>query len=140
MDAAMILPVFILSVVLILSLMNEATEESRLYKSLCERVNRRSTVLDMAETDIPYLTVSDSTDTRHVSRTVFYRPFWGESDWSEDEYALVCIYPREGVKYHQKYCSTVQNNKNYEVVTRKEAVEMGYLPCKLCYGGPDYFR
>lgn len=139
-DAALVLPIFILAVLLIFSLIREAAEESRLYKDLCTAAGKPAVLSLYAEANVDYLTKSGKTDTYDIQRTVYYRPFCGESEDSEYAYSLVCIYPKAGIKYHRKRCSTVENNSNYVTVTLKEAEEAGYLPCKLCYGGPDYFK
>ncbi len=139
-DAAMVLPVLILAVVLILSLMKESQEESRLYRDLCQKANDTSYVAELVDTDLPFLFTSGKTDTYHFRRTLFYRPFWGESEIDAEQFSLVCVFPKSGVKYHRKNCSTVENNNNYEVLTLKEAEDRGYLPCKLCFDGPDYFK
>lgn len=138
-EAAVTLPVFIISMVLLFSLISQASAEDRLYKKLAEEANFFSAAIAPGEADIPFLLAMGATGKNNVTRMLLYRPFVGESYDFGEEY--VYIYPKSGKRYHVIGCSTIDNNGNYEKVSLSEAEERGFSPCRLCCnGGIDYFK
>lgn len=141
MDAAVCMPVFILSFVLILSLIYQASDEDEIFLKLTKRANAAFAVVGAADMDVPYLVAMDSTKKNNVVISLYYRPFVGESAESRERNMTVYVYPNYGIRFHVKGCSTVDNNSGYERMTKSEAQERGYTPCLLCCpDGIDYFK
>ena len=140
-DAAISLPIFVLSFALIFSLIFQAKSEDDLYKKLASEANAGFAIVGAMDVDVPYLVVFGKTEKNDVRKTLYYRPFVGESKESKDANTTVYVYPNAGIRYHIRNCSTLDNNKNYEKMTKKQAVEKGYTACLLCCSdGPDYFK
>ncbi len=52
--------------------------------------------------------------------------------------ATVCIYGESSTVYHRNSCACI--SKNYECVTKEDAISRGYTECRLCSptSGTDY--
>lgn len=57
-----------------------------------------------------------------------------EAKVSEPVGEIVFIAPYSGTKYHRsENCRSLKKARSVESLTRSEAVEQGYDPCKICY-------
>ena len=140
-DASLALPVFILSIALLLSLIYEAGEEDALYKKLAKDANAASAVLGTVDIEVPFMIAIGKTKTRGIERELYYRPFYGESAEVRNHDITVYIFPKYGKKYHIAGCSTMERNPSFRAVPRSQAVSMGYTECHLCgLGWTDYFK
>jgi len=140
-DATLTLPIFILSMVLIINCILQCAYEAKLYKELCEDISLMSVFQSDAYSLKDYSVLSGVTSKFGVYINVYYRPFLGDLTDENSDYENVYIFKKSGKKYHYPGCSTMDYNANYTVVTKVEALSNGYDACKLCSpGGKDYFK
>lgn len=138
-EAACCLPVFIISICMLLSLINQAGAEQA---SFAKMVSRAKTQVDLIaasglniNTDV--LLQVDAPG-NGVLLKVVYRPFVGESKSiaSEDD-EPVYIFPKRGIRYHRDGCSTMKSGESEVILTK--TVRRKYKACRLCKPGslPD---
>ena len=140
-DASISLPVFILSFALLLSLIYEAAEEDALYRDLARELNIASSAAGAANIEVPFMVAIGKTKTRGINRSLYYRPFSGESAEVRQRDTTVYIFPRSGTRYHVAGCSTMDRHDGYVSISKQEAISLGYTECRLCgFGGRDYFK
>ena len=148
-DAAIIIPVFILAFAALLSLINLAGYEAKAYASMMESESAACKLIALSgleETPLSLTSYTDSgiridnilTDFRITQKEVLsesYRPFVGQSDGNDlSSYRTVYICPRYGTVYHTGLCwALTNNNVQYESVTKKEALSRGFTrQCGIC--------
>ena len=134
-DAACCLPVFIVSICLLLSLINQAEAEESSYAKMAGQVQTQVGLMAVAgmDTDVDYLIQFDLPGNGVVTK-LLYRPFVGESDdisGKDDE--LVYIFPKRGIRYHRYGCSTMVDGDRELVLTN--SVRNNYAACRLCKPG-----
>ena len=138
-DAACTLPVFILSVCLLISLINQANAEQDSYAKMRGRAKIQVDAIAASGLGI-------STDVlfqidwpgNGVLTKLIYRPFIGESEnIAETEDYLVYVFPKRGERYHRDGCSTMKAGDIETVLTR--SLRRKYKACQICKPGklPD---
>ena len=103
-DASVFLPLFILSFALLLSLIYEAAEEDALYKKLALVSMSGSSVIGMSGAELPFMISAGTTKSRGITRSVYYRPFCGESEEVRQRDVTVYIFTKSGTRYHRAGC------------------------------------
>lgn len=137
MDAAVCIPVFVISIGMLLGLLVQAGKEEARYIQL--------TKIAQAAMAIPAETESGEV------RVVFpagkalihlcYRPWIGAEDDGLADQEIVYIFPKSGKKYHIPGCSLIKEYpSNYEAISLSEAESRGYGACQLCVGGLHTFE
>ncbi len=138
-DAACCLPVFILSMCLLLSLINQAGAEQQAYADMADRADTQVDIIAASgldiETDILFELARPGNG---VLLKLIFRPFVGESSRiasSDDE--LVYVFPKRGIRYHRAGCGTMVNG-DIELILNS-AVRSRYSACRICKPGslPD---
>lgn len=174
-DAAVSIPVFVISIYMIISLLFQAGKEADAVLKMLRKQETSNTAMAISgifvETPIALI------DEGH---RLLFRPFCGEA--IDDSNERVYIFPKHGERYHHLGCNTLRNgdivtvlgkelrrryspcricspdklpdgaavciygenskvyhrkscaciNKNYECVTKEEAMSRGYTECRLC--------
>ncbi|MBQ4506485.1 MAG: hypothetical protein II971_04465 [Firmicutes bacterium] len=145
-DAACVLPVFILAIGMLLSLITQAGSEEKTVGGL---KTAAIAAIDVSAV-YPYeLTesekVSDGLYVDNVIRLMLpgerflkgiaFRPFVGESKQPEGADDMqVYIFPKYGVRYHIDGCYILKRETHIRVL-KSQAVADGYTPCRICLGG-----
>ena len=118
-DAACCLPVFIISICLLISLINQAGSEQAGYVKMAKRAQTQVGVLAAAGLDIEtdVLLQLDWPGNGVMSRLI-YRPFIGESKSiaDSDDY-MVYVFPKRGIRYHRDGCSTMHEGDIEVILT-----------------------
>lgn len=131
-DAACCLPVFILSVCLLISLINQAGAEQASYIKMSDRAKTQvdliaATGLDI-KTDVLFQVDWPGNG---VFTKMIYRPFIGESDRIADsDDRMVYVFPKRGARYHIEGCSTMISG-DIEVILN-DSVRRSYKSCRIC--------
>ena len=131
-DAACTLPVFIISICLLLSLINQAGAEETAFKNMASRAQTQVGVIAASgldiDTDVLFQTERPGSG---VLLRLVYRPFCGESKSIADENdELVYVFPKRGVRYHRAGCSTMVDGDRELILTN--AVRKTYKACRIC--------
>ena len=131
-DAACTLPVFIISICLLLSLINQAGAEETAFKNMASRAQTQVGVIAASgldiDTDVLFQTERPGNG---VLLRLVYRPFCGESKSIADENdELVYVFPKRGVRYHRAGCSTMVDGDRELILTN--AVRKTYKACRIC--------
>ncbi|MBQ9826360.1 MAG: hypothetical protein IJM61_04200 [Firmicutes bacterium] len=134
-DAACTLPVFIISICMLLALINQAGAEETAYKDMASRAKTQVDViaasgLDM-DTDVLFQTARPGNG---VLLRLVYRPFIGESRGIADEDdELVYVFPKRGIRYHRAGCGTMIDGDREVILTN--ALRREYSACRICKPG-----
>ena len=131
-DAACTLPVFIISICLLLSLINQAGAEETAFRDMAARAKTQVDVIAASgadiDTDVLFQTERPGNG---VLLKLVYRPFCGESDSIADEDdELVYVFPKRGIRYHRAGCSTMIEGDREMILTN--AVRKSYSACRIC--------
>ena len=131
-DAACTLPVFIISICLLLSLINQAGAEETAYKDMASRAKTQVDLIAASgadiQTDVLFQTARPGNG---VLLKLVYRPFCGESDSIADEDdELVYVFPKRGIRYHRAGCSTMTEGDREIILTN--TVRRMYAACRIC--------
>lgn len=126
-DAAICIPLFVISMALIIGLIIQAGKEQRAYSRLTALADAAMAVQSSGEITIP-AAAGDALI------QICYRPWIGLSD-SDEASSYVYVFPKYGERYHIQGCFTMERYpENYFPMDRKEAEEKGYSPCLVCIG------
>ena len=131
-DAACTLPIFILSICLLISLINQAGSEQQAYAKMARRAKTQVDVIAASGVDVRTdVLIQLAKPGNGVLLRMIYRPFIGESDKiaSEDD-EMVYVFPKYGVRYHVSGCSTMHDGDREIILTK--AVRRRYSACKKC--------
>ena len=138
-DAACCLPVFILSMCLLLSLINQAGAEQQAYSDMADRADTQVDIIAASgigiETDVLFQLARPGNG---VLLKLIYRPFIGESSRiAESDDELVYVFPKRGIRYHRAGCGTMING-DIELILNP-SVRSRYSACRICKPGslPD---
>ena len=131
-DAACCLPVFILSMCLLLSLINQAGAEQQAYSDMADRADTQVDIIAASgigiETDVLFQLERPGNG---VLLKLIYRPFIGESSRiAESDDELVYVFPKRGIRYHRAGCGTMING-DIELILNP-SVRSRYSPCRIC--------
>ena len=133
------MPVFILTVCLLISLINQAGAEQASYAKMRSRAKVQVDAIAAAglsiDTDV---LLQVDWPGNGVMTKLIYRPFSGESKSIADtEEYLVYVFPKRGERYHREGCSTMKAGDVEVILTR--AVRRRYKACQICKPGslPD---
>ena len=131
-DAACCLPVFILSMCLLLSLINQAGSEQQAYADMADRADTQVDLIAASgldiETDVLFQLARPGNG---VLLKLIYRPFIGESSRiAESDDELVYIFPKRGIRYHRAGCGTMVNG-DIEIILNP-SVRSRYKACLIC--------
>ena len=134
-DAACTLPVFIISICLLLSLINQAGAEETAFRDMASRAKTQVDLIAASgldfETDVLFQTARPGNG---VLLKLVYRPFCGESRKIADEDdELVYVFPKRGIRYHKAGCSTMVEGDREIILTN--AVRRTYSACRICKPG-----
>ena len=134
-DAACTLPVFIISICLLLSLINQAGAEETAFRDMAARAKTQVDVIAASgldiDTDVLFQTERPGNG---VLLTLVYRPFIGESISIADENdEQVYVFPKRGIRYHRAGCSTMVEGDREIILTN--AVRRTYSACRICKPG-----
>ena len=134
-DAACTLPIFIISICMLLSLINQAGAEETAYKDMASRAKTQVDVIAASgldiETDVLFQTARPGNG---VLLRLVYRPFCGESSGiSDEDDELVYVFPKRGIRYHRAGCSTMIDGDREIILTN--AVRRQYSACRICKPG-----
>lgn len=147
-DAACVLPVFILAVGMLLTLIIQAGSEEKLVAQLKTAA--------IAAIDLSGVRPYELTESEEVCAGLYvdnvvrlalpgnrfykgiaFRPFVGESGQPEErDDILVYVFPKYGVRYHVDGCYILKRETHIQVF-RSQAVSDGYTPCRICLGGKE---
>ncbi len=134
-DAACCMPVFVLTMCLLLSLINQAGAEQQAYATMVRRAKTQVDVIAASglgiDTDV---LLQLSRPGNGVLLRLIYRPFIGESEEiasGDDE--LVYVFPKRGIRYHVDGCLTMKEGDIELVLTA--AVRRRYKACRICRPG-----
>ena len=138
-DAACCLPVFILTMCLLLSLVNQAGSEQQAYADMADRADTQVDIIAASGlaigTDVLFQLARPGNG---VLLKLIYRPFIGESGRiAESDDELVYVFPKRGIRYHRAGCSTMVNG-DVELILNP-SVRSRYRACLICKPGslPD---
>jgi len=134
-DAACCLPIFIISVCLLISLINQAGAEQASYTKMAKRAQVQVDLIAAAgldiETDVLFQVDWPG---RGVMTKLIYRPFTGESEKIADtEDYLVYVFPKRGERYHKEGCSTMKAGDIEVILTA--SIRRKYKACQICRPG-----
>ena len=134
-DAACCLPVFILSVCLLISLINQANAEQASYTKMRSRAKIQVDAIAAAGLDIETdVLLQVDRPGNGVTTKLIYRPFIGESKSIADtEDYLVYVFPKRGERYHREGCSTMKAGDIEVILT--QSVRRKYKACRICKPG-----
>ena len=134
-DAACCLPVFVLTMCLLLSLINQAGAEQQAYADMASRAKLQVDAIAVSGLDINTdVLIQLARPGNGVLLRLIYRPFTGESDKiasGDDE--LVYVFPKRGIRYHREGCLTMKEGDIELVLTA--AVRRRYKACRICKPG-----
>ncbi len=134
-DAAVCIPVFLLSIVSLLGLFVQAGKEEARYEQLTA-VAQAALAVEQSDGDVNIVFPAGKA-VIHLC----YRPWIGAEADALGDQTIVYIFPKYGEKYHIPGCSLIkQYPANYEAVSISEAEERGFGACKLCVGGLHTFE
>lgn len=137
-DAACTLPVFILAMCTLLSLINQAGLEDKLFADLVKGADKQALVYAAGGKiiDSDYL-VNIGHTKNLVIQKVTYRPFWGEEHTRMKDGTTVYVFPKRGIRYHVEGCSIMKDGQIELILNKK--VRKQYSSCKICKPGdlPD---
>ena len=122
-DAAVALPIFLLSMCLILSLILNAGKEDNGVLKMLKLSLASSKAIAVSGMDVVDELVL--TDSGHI---LLYRPFIGEKHGTDSEW--VYIFPKRGERYHVDGCSTMKNGDIVSILT--DEIRRRYSACKIC--------
>ena len=138
-DAACCLPVFILSMCLLLSLINQAGAEQQGYADMAARADAQVDLIAASGLDIDTdILFQLDRPGNGVLLKLIYRPFTGESSRiAESDDELVYVFPKRGIRYPRAGCGTMVNG-DIELILNS-AVRSRYSACRICKPGslPD---
>ena len=129
-DAACTLPVFILTLCLLLSLINQAGYEDAMYADLAEKANASAAALSLTGSGgLDYLPMPGVTR-NHVAGCILYRPFWGEARLRCMGDSTVYVFPKRGIRYHILGCSVMQEGSVERILNKQ--LRKHYSACRIC--------
>ena len=134
-DAACCLPIFILSICLLLSLINQAGSEQNTYAKMVRRAKTQVDIIAASglniDTDVLFQLGAPGNG---VFLKVIYRPFIGEAERiAREEDGLVYVFPKRGIRYHVDGCSTMRDGDIEIILTA--AARRRYRACRICKPG-----
>lgn len=134
-DAACTLPVFIISICLLLSLINQAGAEETAFRDMASRAKTQVDVIAASgidpETDVLFQTARPGNG---VLLKLVYRPFRGESrSIADEDDELVYVFPKRGIRYHRAGCATMVEGDREIILTN--SVRRSYAACRICKPG-----
>jgi hypothetical protein len=134
-DAACALPVFIVSICLLLSLINQAGAEETAFRDMAARAKTQVDVIAASgidlDTDVLFQTARPGNG---VFLKLVYRPFCGESrSIADEDDELVYVFPKRGIRYHLAGCSTMVEGDREIILTN--AVRRTHSACRICKPG-----
>ena len=134
-DAACTLPVFIISICLLLSVINQAGAEETAFQTMARRAKAQTDVIAASGLDIETdVLLQLSRPGNDVTLRLIYRPFVGESkSIADSDDSQVYVFPKRGIRYHVLGCSTLVNGDREVILTN--AVRRSYSACRICRPG-----
>lgn len=121
-DAAISIPIFVLSMCFLLSMMihigREETAVSKMLKL------SQSTSIACAASGMDVVDELVLADEGHI---LLYRPFVGKTKNVDD---MVYIFPKSGKRFHVDGCSTLKEGEITSILTNQ--IRKKYQPCKIC--------
>ncbi|MBO4861921.1 MAG: hypothetical protein J5535_03370 [Firmicutes bacterium] len=134
-DAACTLPVFIISICMLLSLINQAGAEETAFRDMAARAEVTVDAIAASGLDIETdVLIQTERPGNGVLLRLVYRPFCGESRGIADEDdELVYIFPKRGIRYHRAGCSTMVDGDRELILTN--SVRSMYSACRICKPG-----
>ena len=134
-DAACTLPVFIISICMLLSLINQAGAEETAFRDMAARAQTTIDAVAASGLDIETdVLIQTERPGNGVLLRLVYRPFCGESSGIADENdELVYVFPKRGIRYHRAGCSTMVEGDREIILTN--AVRRTYSACRICKPG-----
>ena len=131
-DAACTLPVFIISICLLLSVINQAGAEETAFQTMARRAKAQTDVIAASSLDIETdVLLQLSRPGNDVTLRLIYRPFVGESkSIADSDDSQVYVFPKRGIRYHVLGCSTLVNGDREVILTN--AVRRSYSACRIC--------
>ena len=131
-DAACTLPIFIISICMLLALINQAGAEETAYRDMASRAKTQVDVIAASGLDIEMdVLFQTARPGNGVLLRLVYRPFCGESKGIADEDdELVYVFPKRGIRYHRAGCGTMIDGDREVILTN--AVRREYSACRIC--------
>lgn len=136
-DAAICIPVFVLSIGMLLGLLVQTGKEEARYAQLTAAAEASLAVDPGGDGEEIKIVFPAGKALIHLC----YRPWVGAEDEGLTDSTIVYIFPKYGKKYHIPGCSLIKEYpSNYEAIEKREAEERGFDGCRLCVGGLRTFE